>query len=90
MWLTRLAFWYLPDPRFTACLGGFGPKLDPSRGPSAATLQIPVATPPIRRSVGEPTHCRCAGFCHEGRSCAFSGPVSSSRGAAAPASPLTN
>lgn len=32
MWLTRLAFWYLPDPRFTRCLGGFGPKLDPSLG----------------------------------------------------------
>jgi len=30
MWLTRLAFWYLPDPPFTGCLGGFGPKLDPS------------------------------------------------------------
>jgi hypothetical protein len=29
MWLTRLAFWYLPDPRFARCLGGFGPKLDP-------------------------------------------------------------
>ena len=32
MLLTRLAFWYLPDPRFTRCLGGFGPKLDPSFG----------------------------------------------------------
>ena len=32
MLLTRLAFWYLPDPRFTRCLGGFGPKLDPSLG----------------------------------------------------------
>ena len=30
MWLTRLAFWYLPNPRFTRCLGGFGPNLDPS------------------------------------------------------------
>ena len=30
MWLTRLAFWYLPNPPFTRCLGGFGPKLDPS------------------------------------------------------------
>ena len=24
--LTRLVFWYLPDPRFTRCLGGYGPK----------------------------------------------------------------
>ena len=32
MLLTRLAFWYLPDPRFTRCLGGFGPKLDLSFG----------------------------------------------------------
>jgi hypothetical protein len=30
MWLTRLTFWYLPDPRFTRYLGGFGPTLDPS------------------------------------------------------------
>ena len=30
MWLTRPAFWCLPDPRFTRCLGGFGPTLDPS------------------------------------------------------------
>ena len=28
MWLTRLAFWYLPNRRFSRCLGGFGPKLD--------------------------------------------------------------
>jgi hypothetical protein len=26
MWLTRPAFWYLPNPRFARCLGGFGPK----------------------------------------------------------------
>jgi hypothetical protein len=32
MWLTRPAFWYLPNPRFTQCLDGFGPKLDPSLG----------------------------------------------------------
>ncbi len=32
MWLTRLAFWYLPNLRFTRCLGGCGPRLDPSRG----------------------------------------------------------
>src|SRR5882672_1909467 len=30
MWLTRLAFWYLPGPRFARYLGGFGPILDPS------------------------------------------------------------
>jgi hypothetical protein len=30
MLLTRLAFWYLPNPRFTRYLGGFGPKLVPS------------------------------------------------------------
>ena len=30
MLLTHLAFWYLPDPSFARCLGGFGPKLDPS------------------------------------------------------------
>jgi hypothetical protein len=30
MLLTRLAFWCLPDPPFTRCLGGFGRKLDPS------------------------------------------------------------
>ena len=30
MLLTRPAFWYLPDPRFARCWGGFGPKLDPS------------------------------------------------------------
>ena len=28
MWLTRPAFWCLPKPRFTLCLGGCGPKLD--------------------------------------------------------------
>jgi len=29
--MTRPAFWYLPDPRFTRCLGCFGPELDPRR-----------------------------------------------------------
>jgi hypothetical protein len=32
MLLTRLAFWYLPNPCFTRCLGCFGPILDPSFG----------------------------------------------------------
>jgi hypothetical protein len=30
MLLTRPAFWYLPDLRFSRCLGRFGPKTDPS------------------------------------------------------------
>lgn len=38
MLLTRPAFWYLPDPRSTRCLGCFGPRLDPSLGAEVSDL----------------------------------------------------
>ena len=41
MCLTRLAFWCLPNPRFTRCLGGFGPKLVPSLAGGFLGLQLP-------------------------------------------------
>jgi len=44
MWLTRLAFWYLRNPRFTLCLGGFGPRLDPSFGVSQESLRATIAS----------------------------------------------
>ena len=46
MWLTRLAFWYLSNPRFTRCLGGFGPKLDPSSSAPAMGLVVPIPSLP--------------------------------------------
>ena len=41
MWLTSLAFWCLRDPRFTPCLGGFGPELVPSLGGGFSEVSHP-------------------------------------------------
>ena len=49
MLLTRLAFWCLPNPRSTRCLGGFGPKLVPSSNRGLLSSGPPQHTPPRRR-----------------------------------------
>jgi hypothetical protein len=67
MLLTRLAFWYLPNPRFTRCLGGFGPNLDPIpsadfwsvlRHPEAPRLVVTDASPVLGRDSKTLRSCR--------------------------------
>ena len=49
MWLTRLAFWYLPNPRFYAVFGLFWTQLDPSLSSIAAAKS---ASGPRLQSIG--------------------------------------
>jgi hypothetical protein len=53
MWLTRPAFWYLPDPRFSRYLSDFGPNFDPH---SLARLLDVRAVAAILSFVVRPNH----------------------------------
>jgi hypothetical protein len=48
MWLTRPAFWYLPDLRFGRYLSDFGPNLDPHS--LARLLDVRAVAPQSSRS----------------------------------------